>query len=172
MPRKAAPKTVDAGTKRSIARRFNDALAGQGPTAAAKTTDKRTLRRLERYRTELKKGAKGKNAQLTPLDIAMRVDELLKNGDTISALRKLTSPRGADYDREAMTMILKEMHPVYGYVPAAYRFAGVDDETMLAAGIIDKMPKKRGPKKGSAKAKKAAPKKAPAKKRERKAKGK
>jgi len=164
MPKKSTAKNASAATKRSIARRFNDALAGLTPQS--KVTDKRTLRRLERYRTELKKGAKGRNAALTPLDVAMRVDELLKHGDTISSIRKLCSPRAADYDRDTMVALLREMHPVYGYKPAAYRFAGVDDVTMLAAGIIEKLPAKRGPKKGAAKAaKKASGKAAPAKRR-------
>lgn len=163
MPKKTSTKANSAGKKRSIARRFNDSLSGRSPKAAV--TDKRTLRRIERYRKELEKGSKGRNTALTPLDIAMRVDELLKYGDTSTAIRKLVKPRKADYDREMMTALLKEMHPVYEYAPAAYRFAGVDDETLLGAGIIDSLPKKRGPKKGTKKtAKKAIAKKRSSKK--------
>lgn len=163
--KKTKTPVASAALKRSIARRFNDALAGRA--AKTKTTDKRTLRRLERYRKELKKGTKSGNAALTPLDVAMRVDELLGHGDTVTALRKLCKPRASDYDRDTMIALLKEMHSIYKYRPASYRFAGVDDETLLAAGIIDTLPKKRGPKKGSKKstAKKAAKKLAPAKRR-------
>ncbi len=46
-----------------------------------------------------------------------------------------------------MAALLKEMHPEYGFLPAAYRFAGVHDETLVAAGILETMPAKRGPKK-------------------------
>ena len=52
------------------------------------------------------------------------------------------------------------MHPIYQFRPEAYRFAGITNETLLKAGIIDKMPPKRGPRPGSKK--KAA--KKPAKK--------
>jgi hypothetical protein len=163
MQPKTAPKNSDAARKRSIARRFNDALAGR--SVASKTTDQRTLRRLERYREELRKGAKAGKTPLTPLDVALRVDELLRHGDTTSMLRKLFKPRSADYTKEAMVALLKEMHPVYKYAPAAYRFAGVDDETLLAAGIIEKIPARRGPKKGNGT--EEPKKKAPAKKRTR-----
>lgn len=150
MPKKkASSATIDAGKKRSIARRFNDALAGR--TNKSTVTDKRTVRRLDRYRKELKKGAKAGNTPLTPLDVAMRVDELIEHGDTVASLRKLVRPRAGEYDRDVMAELLREMHPVYKYRPAAYRFAGVDDHTLLASGIIDSLPKKRGPKKGSTK---------------------
>ena len=52
-------------------------------------------------------------------------------------------------ETKPISELLKEMHPVYGYRAEAYRFAGVDDKTLLAAGIIDSLPKKRGPKPGA-----------------------
>ncbi len=140
--------SIEAGKKRSIARRFNSALAGRSTTT--KNSDKRTDRRLDRYRKELAQGtAKGK--ALTPLDIAMRVHELIEHGEKLTTLRKVVKPREGSYDRNVMAELLREMHPVYEYRAEAYRFAGVDDETLLAAGIIEKLPKKRGPKPGSRK---------------------
>ncbi len=149
MPKKASSTTITASKKRSIARRFNDVLAGGA--IDSKATDGRKLRRLERYRAELKRGKTKLNVALTPLDVAMRVDELLAHGDSVTALRRLRKPMESSYDRDTMVVLLQEMHPVYDYRPTAYRFAGIDDETLLAAGIIDRIPPKRGPKKGTRK---------------------
>jgi hypothetical protein len=137
-------KDTIAATKRSIARRFNDVLAQTGKQAP-KTLDQRTAKRLDRYRQELKKGMAGTKS-LSPLDIAQHVDELLAHGDKISELRKFVTPRQVDLDHEHLVGVLKEMHPLYGYRAAAYRFAGVSDEALLAAGIIERVPSKRGPK--------------------------
>ena len=141
----AQTESVEAGTKRSIARRFNDLLAFRGKDIP-KTEDKRTVRRLARYKQELQNGKTSQNKVLTPLDVAMRIDELLAFGEKMADLRKLTKPRSADIDFEHLVGILKEMHPVYGYRADAYRFAGVSDQALLAAGIINKIPARRGPK--------------------------
>jgi hypothetical protein len=140
-------KDTLTATKRSIARRFNDVLAQTSGRQAQSTKqpDQRTEKRLNRYRDELSEGSIG-NRALSPLDIAMRVDELLAHGDKISGLRKIMTPRQVDLDHEHLVSVLKEMHPLYNYRPAAYRFAGVSDEALLDAGIIEKIPGKRGPK--------------------------
>ncbi len=138
-------QTSEAGLKRSIARRFNDALAGT--TSKEKGVDQRSARRLNRYRKELTEGKKNNGQELSPLDVTLRVHELLKSGSKIADIRKLSKPRVIDYDEEKMTYLLKEMHPEYGFSPAAYRFAGVHDETLVAAGILETIPAKRGPKK-------------------------
>lgn len=144
-PKKGSKATAEASLKRSIARRFNDALAGS-PNKSTKILDQRRARKLNRYRKELQKGAKGNGQALTPLDVALRVNELLEQGEKLTNLRKLIKIKAIDYDKGTMVELLKEMHPVYQYRADAYRFAGVDNETLLAAGIIDKMPAKRGPK--------------------------
>ena len=150
--------SVDAGKKRSMARRFNDALKPRVASGTGKKAlDKRTGKRLDRYRKELKTGKTSKGRNLSPLDVAMRVDELLAHGDKLGDIKKLTKPRTIDADHETLVGILNEMHPVYGYRAEAYRFAGVSNEALLEAGIIDKLPARRGPKP-------AAKKKAPAKK--------
>lgn len=146
--KKPAKKTVaqiDAGKKRSMARRFNDALAPRTKSAGAKALDKRTAKRLDRYRKELKAGAKG-NKNLSPLDVAMRVHELLGFGEKLGDLKKLAKPRKIETDHETLVGILQEMHPVYEYRADAYRYAGVDDKALLEAGIIEKLPARRGPK--------------------------
>jgi hypothetical protein len=156
---KDATDRTKAGTLRSISRRFNDALSGR--TKTAKDGDQRTARKLNRFRKELQSGKAGRK-ELTPLDVAARVHALLEAGDRIADIRQLTKPRTIDYDEETMAGLLRDMHPEYGFRPEAYRFAGVHNETMVAAGILDKMPAKRGPKKKSETQAKAAPKKAKA----------
>ena len=139
--------SVDAGKKRSMARRFNDALKPRVASGTGKKAlDKRTGKRLDRYRKELKTGKTSKGRNLSPLDVAMRVDELLAHGDKLGDIKKLTKPRAIDADHETLVGILNEMHPVYGYRAEAYRFAGVSNEALLEAGIIDKLPARRGPK--------------------------
>jgi hypothetical protein len=44
-----------------------------------------------------------------------------------------------------MAALITEMHSEYGFRPEAYRFAGVTDETLFAAGVLARLPKKRGP---------------------------
>jgi hypothetical protein len=147
MPRQPTKGATSAGKKRSLARRFNASLTAQAAkTPTAKTLDQRTVRRLDRYRSELKNGKSPRGKGLTPLDIAMRVNELLANGAKLAELKKLIKPRTVEFDHETLVAILVEMHPIYGYRPVAYRFAGVPDDALLAAGIIDKMPARRGPK--------------------------
>jgi hypothetical protein len=140
---KDAAARSKAGVLRSISRRFNDALSGR--VKATKGGDQRTARKLNRYRKELLNGKAGRK-ELTPLDVAARVHELLEAGDRIADIRKLAKPRTIEYDEETMAGLLREMHPQYGFRAEAYRFAGVHNETMVSAGILDKMPAKRGPK--------------------------
>ena len=140
-------ETVDAATKRSIARRFNDVLAGRAPVA--KLVDQRTARKLSRYRKELQNGRTKGNKPLSALEIARRVHELLESGETLTEIKKLSKPRTYEYDEETMVAVLAEMQPVYNFCADAYRFAGVRNETLLAAGVINELPKKRGPKKKS-----------------------
>lgn len=155
--------TSEAAKKRSIARRFNDSLVGRPSRSGSdKTLDRRTAKRLERYRNELKKGKKTGNKDLTALDVAMRVNELLKHGDRLTDIRKLSKPRTVNYNEEVLVGVLKEMQPIYQFRPEAYRFAGVQNETLVKAEILSEMPAKRGPAPGS---KSAAKKTRPAKKK-------
>lgn len=138
-------KAGEAARKRSIARRFNDALAIRTPQA--KPLDQRTARRLERYRKELRESSKSQKKSLSALELAKRVDALLRHGDRIKDIKKLTKPREYEYDEKNMVALLQEMHATYDFLPEAYRFAGVQNETLVAAGVLDEMPKRRGPRK-------------------------
>jgi hypothetical protein len=154
-----APKksSSEAAMKRSIARRFNDSLIGRSTRANAdKGLDRRTAKRLERYREELKDGQKKDGKDLTALDIASRVNELLKFGERLTDIRKLIKPRVIGYDEELVVGVLREMQPVYKYRPEAYRFAGISNETLVAAGVLKELPARRGPQPGAKAARKAA----------------
>ena len=144
---KAGKSAVSAANKRSIARRFNDALSARMPKA--KSFDQRTARKLRRFRKELAAGRTAKK-QLTPIEVALRVSSLLDYGDKLSDIKKLSKWKPIEnYDEEAMVGLLKEMHSAYAFTPEAYRFVGVRYETMLIAGVISKVPARRGRKKKS-----------------------
>jgi hypothetical protein len=75
----------------------------------------------------------------------MRVNDLLEFGDRLSDIKKLAKPRLVDYDEQALVAVLKEMHPIYHLRPEAYRSAGVRNEALVAAGVLETMPARRGP---------------------------
>lgn len=140
--KKAAQNGASAALKRSIARRFNDALAGKTPES--KPLDQRTARKLARYRKELRSSGKGGNPKLSALEIAKRVHELLEHGDRLSDIKKLVKPKPAEYDEDTIVALISEMQPVYKFRPEAYQFAGVRNETLLAAGVAVGAPRRRG----------------------------
>jgi hypothetical protein len=140
--KKPTQSGASAALKRSIARRFNDALAGRTPKS--KPLDQRTARKLARYRKELRAGAKGGDKKLSALEIAKRVHELLEHGERLSDIKKLAKPKPLEYDEEKIVALLSEMQPVYRFRPEAYQFAGVRNETLLAAGVIKEIPRRRG----------------------------
>jgi hypothetical protein len=147
MPKKDAS---EAAMKRSIARRFNDSLIGRSSRSASdKTLDRRTAKKLERFRQELKNSRKAGSKDLTPLDVAIRVNELLKHGDRLTDIKKLSKPRSIEYNEETLVGVLREMQPIYQFRVEAYRHAGVKNETLVAAGVLESMPAKRGPAPGS-----------------------
>jgi hypothetical protein len=142
--KKDLTKNIDAGLKRSMSRRFNDVLARR--QSGVKTGDRRSARRLNRYREELRTGQKAGQQPLSPLEIVTRVHVLLESGVRLAEIRQLTKPRLVEYDEERVVSLIQEMQPEYGFRAEAYRFAGVRNETLFAAGLLDEMPAKRGPK--------------------------
>ena len=140
----------EAAMKRSIARRFNDSLIGRSSRSASdRTLDRRTAKKLDRYRQELKNNKKSGSKDLTALDIAIRVNELLKHGDRLTDIKKLSKPRAIEYNEDTLVGVLREMQPIYQFRVEAYRHAGVKKETLVAAGVLGSMPAKRGPAPGS-----------------------
>lgn len=145
--KKAENKSVSTANKRSIARRFNDALSvRRGKT---RSYDLRTARRLRRYRKELAVGRTPKK-RLSPIEVALRVSTLLQFGDKLGDIKKLAHWKPVEeYDEQSMVALLTEMHSSYGFSPEAYRFVGIRYDTLLAAGVIEAIPTQRGRKKGS-----------------------
>ena len=101
---KESHQATDAGLKRSIARRFNDALAGR--KKLGKVIDRRNVRKLNRYRNELKNHKKQGNKPLSPLEVAERVHVLLESGDKMADIRKLAKPRVIEYNEEMMAALV------------------------------------------------------------------
>ena len=143
MAKKKVQTTVSTSEKRSIARRFNDLLAVN--KAKAQAVDQRTGRKLERFRAELASGRTTGGRTLKAIEVALRVDALLASGALLTDLKKIAKPNFlAELDDEAMTELLREMHSIYQFCPDAYRFVGVKNETLLAAGVISVIPPRRG----------------------------
>lgn len=140
-----AHHTASTAKKRSIARRFNDALSARAVKKAS--IDLRSARKLERYRRELETGESA-GKPLSPIEVALRVNTLLDAGDGLGEINKISRWRPVEqYDEESTVAVLREMHTSYGFRPEAYRFVGIRYETLLAAGVIEKIPARRGRKK-------------------------
>lgn len=103
--------------------------------AKPRPIDGRTLRKIKRYRQELKRGRRASGQRLLPFEIAVRVDFLLDHGDRVEQIRKLIRPKKIDYDEEQVRHLVEEMQSVCGFHPEAYLFAGVRNETLEAAGL-------------------------------------
>ena len=143
--RKATPreKTVPAADgrgspgaveKRRAARLFNEALLGHGPSAAR---DGRTERRRVRLLKELAAGvARGGKRELKPIDVLLRVQELLDMGEPLLSIRKACpKPRPIEASPEVIE-IIRRIHRAYTFAPAAYRFVGLDAEALRKAGVV------------------------------------
>ena len=137
--------SADAAAKRAIARRFNEVLGGK--SSQSKPIDQRSVRKLEKFKRELRKGKTAGSKPLSALEIARRVHDLMESGLKIADIKQFAKPLDFDYDEDGLVELLSEMHPVYQFCADAYRFAGVRDETLCNAGVIGEIPKKRGPKK-------------------------
>ncbi len=143
MAEQLSPDKASAVKKRSIARRFNDTLTPLKEQATV--IDQRTARRLDRYKEELRAGRTAGGQPLKAIEVAMRVNELLAHGERLTDIKRLakTSHFG-EYNEEEMIELLREMHTVYNFRPDAYRFVGITNATLKAAGVIDVIPAKRG----------------------------
>lgn len=133
--RRGSPEAVE---KRRVARAFNDVLGGGGARAKL---DGRTEKRRQRLLAELESGkARGGRRDLKPIDVLLRVQELLDLGEPLASLRKVTRgarKAGAVVDAAALAPVLARLHAAYGFRPEAYRFVGLDDDVLRAAGVLD-----------------------------------
>jgi len=129
--RRGSPEAIE---KRRVARLFNDILGARG--AGAHKQDGRTEKRRQRLMRELESGKVRGARELKPLDVLVRVNELLELGEPLRSIRKVTKLRKAVVPPEAMVEVVGRLHKAYGFRPECYRFVGVDDEVLRTAGVL------------------------------------
>lgn len=129
--RRGSPEAVQ---KRRAARAFND-LFDDGRRAAR--LDGRTDKRRRRLLGELEAGKKrGSGKELKPLDVLSHVSELLRLGEPLARIRKVCRPRLPPAGGAPLVDVVARLHKAYGFAPEAYRFVGVSDDVLRAAGVL------------------------------------
>lgn len=144
-PRQNKRGSPEAIEKRRAARMFNDVLGGH---AAGGKLDGRTEKRRARLLSELESGKTRGDRELKPLDVLQHVQELLALGETAASIRKAVKPRRtfAQGDApEALADVVGRLHKAYAFRVEVYRFVGIGDEVLKAAGVLEG-PKARGKK--------------------------
>ncbi len=128
--RRGSPEAVE---KRRAARLFNEVLGGGGSRGPL---DGRTEKRRQRLLGELEAGATRSARELKPIDVLLRVQELLELGEPLGTIRKVAKVRRAIIDPDNLVEIVGRLHKAYGFRPEAYRFVGVDDALLRSAGVL------------------------------------
>ena len=129
--RRGSPEAI---AKRRAGRAFNDLFSNR---ARGGSLDGRTRKRRARLLLELEQGkTRGSGRELKPLDILDRVSELLELGEPLVALKKVCRPRQAPAAGAQLVEAIRELHRAYRFRPEAYRFVGVDDAVLRAAGVL------------------------------------
>lgn len=124
----------EAVAKRRAARKFNDIALGAG--TATGRLDGRTEKRRQRLLKEVTSGAV-RGIPLKPVDTLLRLQELLDLGETIASIRKAMKTRKvATLEGAAVVKALQQLHEAYAFPAEIYRFIGVQDETLRAAGVL------------------------------------
>jgi hypothetical protein len=136
--RRGSPEAIE---KRRVARLFNDVLGGRG--SGARKHDGRTEKRRQRLLRELESGKLRGAHELKPLDVLVRVNELLDLGEPLRSIRKVAKVRKNVVPPEEMTDVVGRLHKAYSFRAECYRFVGVTDEVLKAAGVVSAEPKKR-----------------------------
>ena len=86
--RRGSPEAIE---KRRAARLFNDILGGRG--AGPHKRDGRTEKRRQRLMRELESGKVRGSRDLKPLDVLVRVHELMELGEPLRSIRKVAKVR-------------------------------------------------------------------------------
>jgi len=150
--RRGSPEAI---AKRRAGRAFNDLYDMPG---AGGQLDGRTAKRRERFLQELETGkARGSGRALKPLDVLTRVSELLTLGEPLAAIRKACKARSAPPLGPSVVEAVAELHRAYGFQPEAYRFVGVDDEVLRAAGVLPHAPRSERPRAATTRARTSRP---------------
>jgi hypothetical protein len=132
--RRGSPEAIE---KRRVARLFNDILGGRG--VGAHKQDGRTEKRRQRLLRELEQGKVRGARELKPLDVLVRVHELLELGEPLRSIRKVAKVAKVGSPMvppEAMIEVVSRLHKAYGFRPECYRFVGVDDDVLRTAGVL------------------------------------
>jgi len=103
---------------------------------------------------ELESGKARGSRELKPLDVLVRVHELLELGESLRSIRKVARLRKTAVPPEAMIEVVSRLHKAYGFRAECYRFVGVDDEVLRTAGIL--IASRAGPPTGGRSRRKAA----------------
>lgn len=128
--RRGSPEAV---AKRRAARAFNDLLA---PDSRSRL-DGRTEQRRKRLLAELEAGKhRGSGKELKPIDVLLRVDELLAMGESVASLKKICAARPAPPPGDRLVELVMELHQAYGFRPECYRFVGISSEVLRRAGVL------------------------------------
>lgn len=137
--RRGSPEAIE---KRRVARLFNEVVGGR--RTGARRQDGRTEKRRQRLLRELESGKARGTRELKPLDVLVRVHELLELGEPLSSIRKVARVRKAAVPAEEMVELVSRLHKAYGFRTESYRFVGVEDEVLKRAGLLGQEPPKRG----------------------------
>ncbi len=133
--RRGSPEAIE---KRRAARMFNDVLGGR----PAGKLDGRTEKRRTRLLAELEAGkvSSGGKRDLKPLDVLQNVNELLEMGESIASIRKVCKPKRSPElgDAAEIADVIGRLHRAYGFRPETYRFVGIGDDVLRAAGVLEK----------------------------------
>ncbi len=128
--RRGSPEAIE---KRRVARLFNDVLAGSN---SALKLDGRTEKRRQRLLKELEDGVARGSRELKPIDVLQRVQELLQLGEPLANIRKIARVYKPGIEPEQIVDVVTRLHAAYGFRPEVYRFVGIGDEVLRAAGIL------------------------------------
>lgn len=129
--RRGSPEAIE---KRRVARVFNDILGGRG--AAAHKLDGRTEKRRQRLLKELEAGKARGSRELKPLDVLQRVQELMDLGEPLSSIRKVTKVKKSAVAADSIVEVVERLHRAYSFRPEVYRFVGIGEEVLRAAGVL------------------------------------
>lgn len=128
--RRGSPEAIE---KRRAARFFNDVLGGRG--AATQRLDGRTQKRRQRLLKELETGKARGTRDLKPLDVLLRVQELLDLGEGVSALRKVVKVKKVGLGDD-VPLAVERLHKAYNFRPEVYRFVGIGDDLLKEVGVV------------------------------------
>ena len=134
--RRGSPEPIE---KRRAARFFNDVLGGR---ASSQRLDGRTQKRRQRLLKELETGKARGTRDLKPLDVLLRVQELLDLGEGVSALRKVVKVKKVGLGDD-VPLAISRLHKAYNFRPEVYRFVGIADEVLKEVGVVGTADKRK-----------------------------